>query len=260
MKSKLRFKHENKKIHRGIGLIYRSHKLNHSSKRSWRLKLKPTCASTEIELSNWIAEKPVKKHQPIAIFSSCQRFGKGQAGRTWYAPKGGVWVSAAIMNEDSHENNSQLYGLAVALALVERIECIGINVNIKWPNDLLIKGQKLAGILPKLLFRGEKLRLLRVGVGLNVFNDVPKDGISLKQISGDKTMNINFWSSEVLLAIERSLDLLDNKSFLCSQVEQRLWSRKYIDRETGLKWDIKGIHSSGGLILSKQDKVKVLTN
>ena len=73
-------------------------------------------------------------------------------------------------------------------------------------------------------------------------------------------MNINFWSSEVLLAIERSLDLLDNKKFLCSQVEKRLWSRKFIDKETGLKWDIKGIDSSGGLNLSKEDKVKVLSD
>ncbi len=249
----------NQRFDRGVGLIYRYHKLNHSSPRSWRLMLKTICASTEIELSNWVAEKPVKKNQPIAIFSSCQKFGQGQAGRNWHAPKGGVWVSAAINNEGSCEKNSQLYGLAVALALVERIERIGIDVKIKWPNDLLVDGQKLAGILPRLSFRGGKLRLLRVGVGLNVFNNVPKEGISLKQIIGDKTMNINFWSSEVLLAIERSLDLLYNKKFLCSQVEQRLWSRKYIDKETGLKWDVKSVDSAGRLILFKEDKVKVLS-
>ena len=160
----------NQKFDRGVGLIYKYHKSNHCSPKSWRLMLKTICASTEIELSKWITEKPVKKNQPIAIFSSCQRFGKGQAGRIWHAPKGGVWVSAAINREDSCENNSQLYGLAVALALVERIERIGVNVNIKWPNDLLVDGQKLAGILPRLFFRGGKLRLLRVGVGLNVFN------------------------------------------------------------------------------------------
>ena len=240
-------------------MIYRHHKLNHSSPRSWRLMLKPICASTEIELSNWIEEKPVKNNQPIAIFSSCQRFGQGQAGRIWHAPKGGVWVSAAIKLEGSFENNSQLYGLAVALALVERIERIGVNVNIKWPNDLLVDGQKLAGILPRLFFRGGKLRLLRVGIGLNVFNSVPKEGISLKQIIGDKRRNINFWSSEVLFAIERSLDLLDNKIFLCNQVEQRLWSRKYIDKKTGYQWDIKGIDPIGRLILLKEDKVKALS-
>jgi len=247
------------KTYRGVGLISRYHKLNHSSRRSWRLKLKPICASTEIELTNWIEEKPVKKNRPKAIFASCQRFGQGQAGRFWKAPKGGVWVSAAIKREGPYENNSQLYGLAVALALVERIERIGVNVKIKWPNDLLVDGKKLAGILPRLFFRGGKLRLLRVGVGLNVFNNVPKEGISLKQVIGEKNMNINFWSSEVLFAIERSLDFLENKNLLSSNVEERLWSKKYIDKRTGSHWDIKGIDSIGRLILLKDDKEKHLS-
>jgi len=249
----------NQKLYRGVGLISKYHKLNNSSKRSWRLIFKPICASTEIELSNWIEKKPVKKNQPKAIFASCQRFGQGQSGRIWQAPKGGVWVSAAIKREGLYEKNSQLYGLAVALALVERIEQIGVNVKIKWPNDLLVDGQKLAGILPRLFFRGGKLRLLRVGVGLNVFNNVPKEGISLKQIVGKKKMNINFWSSEVLLAIERSLDFLEDKNLLCSQVEERLWSKKYIEKETGNQWDIKGIDSISRLIIFNEGKEKILS-
>tara|TARA_Y100001968_G_scaffold278567_1_gene273976 strand:+ start:69 stop:827 length:759 start_codon:yes stop_codon:yes gene_type:complete len=249
----------NPKFHKGVGLISRYHKLNHSSQSSWHLMLKPICASTEIELSNWIADKPVKKNQPKAIFASCQRFGQGQVGRIWHAPKGGVWVSAAIKRDGPYDNDSQLYGLAVALALVERIEQMGVNVKIKWPNDLLVDGQKLAGILPRLFFRGRKLRLLRVGVGLNVLNNVPKEGISLKKIIGNKKMNISFWSSEVLLAIEKSLDFLDNRNFLCTQVEERLWSKKYIDKETGCQWDIKGIDSSGRLILFDEDNVRVLS-
>ena len=144
----------NKKRFRGVGSIYRYHKFKKPSCRCWKLIWKPICASTEIELSNWIAGEPVKTGQPKAIFASCQKFGQGQFGRNWHSPKGGVWVSAAIKKEDLSENNSQLYGLAVALALVERIERIGVNVKIKWPNDLLVDGQKLAGILPRLFFRG----------------------------------------------------------------------------------------------------------
>ena len=250
----------NQKLRTGVGLISKYHKSNHPTNRSWRLIFRPVCASTEIELTNWIAEKPVKKNQPKAIFASCQRFGQGQAGRIWHAPKGGVWVSAAIKRGGPYENNPQLYGLAVALAIVERIERIGVKVNIKWPNDLLVDGQKLAGILPRLFFRGKKLRLLRVGVGLNVFNNVPREGISLKQITGKKKMNINFWSSEVLLAIEKSLDFLEDKNFICSQVEDRLWSKKYIDKETGKKWDIKGIDSIGRLIIFREDENRVLSN
>ena len=250
----------NQKLFSGVGVIYRYYKLNHSSCRSWKLIWRPICASTEIELSNWIAEKPVKKDHPKAIFASCQKFGQGQYCRNWHSPKGGVWVSAAIKIEGLYQNNSELYGLAVALALSQRIERLGVNVKIKWPNDLWIDNKKLAGILPRLFFRGRELRLLRVGVGLNVLNNVPKEGISLKEIIGDQKIDINFWSSEVLFAIERSLDLLDNKKFLCSQIEQRLWSKKYIEKETSTQWDIKGIDSIGRLIISKDGKEKVLSN
>ena len=188
----------------------------------------------EIELSKWIIEKPVKKDKPKAIFATSQKFGQGQLGKYWHAPKGGVWVSAAINREGFNTNNSELYGLSVALAMAERFGRIGIDVKIKWPNDLLVDNKKLAGILPRLFSRGRELRLFRVGVGLNVFNNVPKEGISLKQIVRDEKMNINFWSSEVLFAIERSLDFLKDQKLICRQIEQRLWSKKYIDKETGL--------------------------
>ena len=250
----------NKKLYRGAGGIYRYHKLKQSSKSSWSLIWKPICASTEIELSNWIAEEPVTKDRPKAIFASSQKYGKGQLGRNWHSPKGGVWVSAAINREGSHIYNSELYGLAVALAMVERFEHTGVDIKIKWPNDLLVDGKKLAGILPRLFSRGGELRLFRVGVGLNVFNNVPKEGISLRQILGDKKMDINFWSSEVLMAIESSLDFLVDPKFLCWQIEQRLWSKKYIDKETSFQWDIKGIDASGRLILFKEGKERLLAN
>ena len=250
----------NKKFFRGVGGIYRYHKFEKSCPISWRLLWKPICASTEIELSHWIAEKPVKKDQPKAIFASSQKFGQGQLGRYWHAPKGGVWVSAAINREGFNTNNSELYGLAVALAMVERFGRIGIDVKIKWPNDLLVDDKKLVGILPRLFSRGGELRLFRVGVGLNVFNNVPKEGISLRQILGDKKMDINFWSSEVLMAIESSLDFLDDPKFLCRQIEQRLWSKKYIDKETSFQWDIKGIDATGRLILFKEGKEIILAN
>ena len=72
-------------------------------------------------------------------------------------------------------------------------------------------------------------------------------------------MIINFWSSEVLLAIERSLDFLEDKNLLCSKVEERLWSKKYIDKENGNIWDIKGIDSIGRLIIFNEGKEKILS-
>ena len=249
----------NKKLYRGAGGIYRYHKVMHPSGIPWKLIWKPICASTEIELSNWIEDKPLEKDNPRAIFASSQNFGKGQMGRNWHSPKGGVWVSAAIKRKNLNIYNSQLYGLAVALAISKRFENMGVDVKIKWPNDLLVEGKKLAGILSRLFFRGGDLRLLRVGVGVNVLNHVPEDGISLKRIMGVGHMNINFWSSEILFAIERSFDYLDDQKFLVSQIEQRLWSKKYIEKETGFQFDIKGIDSSGRLIVIKEGKERLFS-
>ena len=232
-------------------------RLNDSTNWAWELIWKPVCASTEIELSNWIKDRPIRKNEPRAFFSSRQNYGQGQHGRYWYSPKGGVWVSAAIKSDSKCEYTSELYGLALALSLANRLELQGINVKIKWPNDLLVNGQKLAGILPRLFFRGKELRLLRVGVGLNVSNKVPKEGIALEEIIGSHKRDLNFWSSEVLCAIERSLDLLGNQKSLCKQVEQRLWTRIFIDQESGFEWNINGIEKAGGLHLSREGKERI---
>ena len=249
----------NTQLSRGVGGIYKYHKSKKSSLRLWRLMWKPICASTEVELSNWIADKPLQKNSLRAIFASSQKYGQGQFGRNWYSPNGGVWVSAAINIEGSNVNNYELYGLAFALAMLESFERIGVDVKIKWPNDLFFEGKKLAGILPRLISRGGELKLLRIGFGLNVFNNIPKEGISLKRIIGHQKMNINFWSSEVLYAIERALDLIVDQKFLCNQIEQRLWSKKYLEKETGLKWDIKGLDATGRLIIIKNGSEKILT-
>ncbi len=242
---------------KGTGSIAYYLKLNHSNKWGWRLNWKPICSSTETDLSKWIADQPLLQNQPRALFASRQRFGKGQYGRIWESPKGGVWVSAAIPQDSSFTKSIELYGLAIALALAQRIEMTGINVKIKWPNDLLVNGQKLAGFLPKLFYRGGRLRLIRVGVGLNVSNKVPKTGISLAKVNGHQNTNINFWSAEVLFAIENSIELCGNEKLLCKEVERRLWKKIFIDPKNGYKWNIKGIHSSGGLSLYRGGEEKI---
>ena len=245
------------KVCKGAGSIAYYHKLNHPNNWRWRLNWKPVCSSTETVLSKWIADHPVLKNQPRALCASRQRFGKGQYGRIWESPKGGVWISAAINQDSSLSKSIELYGLAIALALAQRIEMAGINVKIKWPNDLLVNGQKLAGFLPRLIFRGGKLRLIRVGVGLNVSNKVPKTGISLVDVKGCQKTNINFWSAEVLFAIENSIELCKDEKLLCKEVERRLWKKIFIEPKTGHKWNIKGIDPLGGLILSRGDEEKI---
>lgn len=77
-------------------------------------------------------------------------------------------------------------GLAVAVGLALQLEDLGLNVQIKWPNDLLVDGRKLAGLLPRLRIRGGRIRWARLGLGLNGSNRVPPGAISVAEALGRK--------------------------------------------------------------------------
>ena len=224
----------------------------------WQLRWKPVCSSTEIELSKWLREKPLVSHSPRAIISSRQNFGRGQRGKVWVAPVGGVWLSAAFPYFGDRKSVAS-FGLAVALSLSERLERINIPVQIKWPNDLIVKGSKLAGILPGLVFRGNACRVARVGVGLNVSNKVPKEGISLKYLLNDRRCCSTIWTSEVLFSLERAMKLLEEEEVLNKKVEQRLWSKTFFEVQTGKTWDIEGVGIGGSLKLKKGSQKMILT-
>ena len=123
---------------------------------------------------------------PRAVIATHQRRGVGQWGRAWVSPPGGVWISAALPWTSPASGQAGLLGLALALSLVQRLERRGLSVQIKWPNDLLVHGRKLAGLLPGVVQRGSQLRLLRIGLGLNVRNPVPSEGIALRGLEGQR--------------------------------------------------------------------------
>ncbi len=221
----------------------------------WILRWKPVCASTEKELTQWLRDEPEVLSLARAYISGRQNHGVGQYGRVWKSLKGGAWLSAALPVKD-FQYSMELFGLAAAFALSERLKENGINVKIKWPNDLIVGDKKIAGFLPKLLFRGDKLRIARIGIGLNIANNVPEEGISLFKIS--QNFHIEYWIVEILFCLERALKLLEDKSTLCCNIENIFWSRSIIDIETGYEWKIEGLDNRGGLKVTRNDEKKVI--
>ncbi len=95
---------------------------------------------------------------------------KGRFRRSWHAPLGGVWLVTVLVNTLLPEN-SALYSLAAGVACCETVRNYGIAARIKWVNDVLAGGRKLAGILLESVRGpcfGEEYILL--GIGLNVNN------------------------------------------------------------------------------------------
>lgn len=214
----------------------------------WRLRLLAVCASTELELAQWLQRTPWDGQQPRAVIARRQTRAHGQWGRTWQAPAGGVWISAALP-WPSAQAAPGLMGLAVALALTQRLEHEGLPVRIKWPNDLLIADQKLAGVLPRMVHRGEQLRLARIGVGLNVTNPVPAGAVALRQHLIEGRCRLRLWMDAVLEALDRACELAQTPEALVQAVEIRLWSKVVCDPTSGEWWGIEGIGADGSLRL-----------
>jgi len=107
----------------------------------------------------------------VVVLCDEQTEGRGRQGRKWFAsPSSSILMS--VVFQPTIEQLPQINMLA-SLAVVFTIEKMtGINSTIKWPNDVLIDGKKVAGILMENVFEGEALEAAVVGVGLNISLDV----------------------------------------------------------------------------------------
>ena len=105
----------------------------------------------------------------LVIFAESQSAGRGRMGRRWSSPTGrGLWFSVLLRPSLAPGECTQLTA-ASANALVRAIQSTtGITPEIKWPNDLLIKGKKIAGILTEMSAELEHVRSVVLGIGIDV--------------------------------------------------------------------------------------------
>ena len=114
------------------------------------------------------------------IIAVKQTGGKGRAGRKWVSPKGGIWFSI-ILHPEFDISITTLFPIAAALALANALEkTLKISPELKWPNDLTIKGKKVAGMLVDASLESNRIENLVLGVGINFDVDVKQIEKTLK--------------------------------------------------------------------------------
>ena len=98
----------------------------------------------------------------------CQTAGRGRMDRTWSSPEGqGVWLSVLLRPQMPAEN-APLITFCCALAMAKAVRrCTSLDARIKWPNDLVLRGKKLCGILLEMGFDAQGYYVV-AGTGLNV--------------------------------------------------------------------------------------------
>lgn len=105
------------------------------------------------------------------VVAETQSAGKGRRGRSWSSPAGtGIFMSLILKPAMRPEYVSTLT-LVAALATAKAIEKEGISPLIKWPNDLVVNGKKVTGILTEMSTELEQIHYIVVGVGINVNMD-----------------------------------------------------------------------------------------
>jgi BirA family transcriptional regulator, biotin operon repressor / biotin---[acetyl-CoA-carboxylase] ligase len=148
------------------------------------------------------------------VIATQQTAGRGQWGRQWISSDGGLYFSMAISCELEASNSYQLT-LASAWGIAKKLQQSGIPVEIKWPNDLVLNGRKLGGILTETKVSKGKITQAVIGVGINWANPVPETGINLlfwQALYNSQAINsLEILAYVVLQGIESGLECLLNE-------------------------------------------------
>ncbi|MDO5836470.1 MAG: biotin--[acetyl-CoA-carboxylase] ligase [Methanobacterium sp.] len=129
---------------------------------------------SEVDSTNIVAKELAEKGavEGTIIIAESQRRGKGRRGKKWLSPSGGVWMTI-ILRPDIPTSQAPLLTLLTGVAVAETLnhEC-GLDVGIKWPNDILIGEKKVCGILTEASARKGELDYVVVGIGIDLNVDV----------------------------------------------------------------------------------------
>lgn len=123
------------------------------------------------------------------VIAGRQQNGRGRLNRQWLSEKGGLYFTM-VLRPDLPPVLSFRVGLLASVTLARILnEIFGIDVRVKWPNDLLVDERKICGMLSELEAEADRVAFINIGIGLNVNNDpspIEPAATSLQNILGRK--------------------------------------------------------------------------
>jgi BirA family biotin operon repressor/biotin-[acetyl-CoA-carboxylase] ligase len=154
---------------------------------SQRIEL-ASCGSTNDEAAR--LARAGARHGTIVI-AHAQHAGRGREGRAWASPPGAGLYLSAVVRPPLPLVDVPPMTLAIGVGLCDAARAHGAHAELKWPNDALVGGRKLAGVLVEAQSQGARLESVVVGIGVNVRPlgpDVPADviarAVSLDEAAG----------------------------------------------------------------------------
>ena len=151
-----------------------------------------------VESTNDTAKEILESDVPegLVVWADRQAAGRGRHGRAWASPPGGLYLSIVLRPKDVH---AHVLGLLAGIPLIQALRHFGVLAALKWPNDAVYQGKKIAGILSEGVYRGDRFYAV-VGVGVNT-------GIDLDRLPEDVRARATSVKREVA-------EYVDNDDFL----------------------------------------------
>jgi BirA family biotin operon repressor/biotin-[acetyl-CoA-carboxylase] ligase len=142
-------------------------------------------APSTMDLAKELARKGCPAFTTVVAGRQAQ--GRGRLRRVWSSEEGGLYFTVVLRPRIPVRWSSRVNFLAsFTLAAILR-QGYGVDAGLKWPNDILVGGRKLCGLLSEMESEGEQVNFINIGIGLNVNNDPPKvqpPAVSLKALLG----------------------------------------------------------------------------
>jgi BirA family biotin operon repressor/biotin-[acetyl-CoA-carboxylase] ligase len=116
----------------------------------------------------------------------------------------------------------------------------------------------LIGFLPRVITRGKEIIYVRVGIGMNVLNYTPSEGISLSKVLQTKNINQHYWTAKVLKALYDSIECNKKKEYVIKSANKFLTKSFLPCGYSPKKWKIKDIDFNGNLRIENETQLKVI--
>ena len=193
------------------------------------------------------------------VVAESQQKGKGRMGRRWVSPAGGgVYFSCIIRPNISPAEVSRIT-LVAALSVVKTIKSFTrLVARMRWPNDVLVNGKKVTGILTELKAEADKTSFIILGIGVNVNtapHDLPTGATSLKEECKEKIKRVEFFA-RLLETLEEEYNIFKKEGFKNIRKELKTHSctlGHYVRLATSGKKRVHGhatdIDENGALVL-----------
>jgi BirA family biotin operon repressor/biotin-[acetyl-CoA-carboxylase] ligase len=207
-----------------------------------------------------IARDMARKGCPemTVVVAGTQTKGRGRMDRFWRSGKGGLYFSLVLRPAVAPINGARVNLYAANILAKTLRDVFGIDAGVKWPNDILVDGKKVSGLLSEMEAEFDRVTYMNVGIGINVNNDpthAEPGATSLKRLLGRSISLVDLLASfldafEASLSMALSRQVIDQWKQFAVTLNR---SVKVVTPRTVTEGVAVDIDENGGLIIRKND-------